>query len=217
MRLRNLPHIRNFFCHASDFFRHTRKSGYPKNQNYTWIPAFVGMTVLILCLFCSAVFAKDPPPLALIKQISGQTLSALQRYKGKLSNKETIENIVKSIVMPHFDLTHVSRFVIGREAFANYIIDMYSWILSSYNNETLSFKPVRNFDPSQNKILIYSIVHRPGSRSVNLNYRLIKRGVTWKIYDLSVNGVSMVQSYRAQYLGTLGHINWPITIYNERG
>ena len=171
------------------------------------------LLIIFLCLFCNVGFAADPPPLALIKQISIQTLKELQRYKGKSQDKQTIQNIVKRVVMPHFDLTTVSRSIIGREAFANYIIDVYSWVLASYNNETLSFKPIRNFDPSQTRIWIYSILHRPGSKSISLNYNLIKRGDAWKIYDFSVNGVSMVQSYRAQYIGALGHLNWPVAIF----
>ena len=191
--------------------------------------------IIFLCLFCSGVFAKDPPPLALIKQISAQTLNELQKYKGKLRDKETVQDIVKRVVMPHFDLTSVSRSIIGRDywykasertrnrfvqTFTNYVIDMYTWILASYDNEILSFKPIRDFDPSQTRIWIYSIVHRPGSKSISLNYHLIKRGNTWKIYDLSVNGVSMVQSYRAQYIGALGYLNWPVNIfgiYKARG
>jgi phospholipid transport system substrate-binding protein len=191
------------------------------------------LTVLILCLFCSAVFAKDPPPLALIKNISEQTLNELQKHnKGKLQDKEAIHNIIKRIIMPHFDVTILSRSITGNdywrsssasersqyiEKFSNYVTSMYAWILSAYKDETISFKPMMKFDPAQSRAQVNSIVKKPGGKSINLDYRLIRQGTTWKIYDVSIGGVSMIKNYRAQLGGRLAQVNKPFRIYNERG
>lgn len=203
-------------------------------KRYKWIPAFAGMTMLILLLFSNVIFAKeDPPPLALVKQISGQTIAELQKYnKEQPQNKEALHNIIKSIVMPHFDIAILTRAITGNdywrnssasernrvmERFSGYVINMYAWILSAYKGETILFKPIMEFDPAQNRVQVDSIVNRPGGKSINLNYRLIKQGNTWKIYDFSIGGVSMIKNCRAQLAGRLAHVNKPFRIYNERG
>ena len=171
-----------------------------------------------LCLFWGIALAADPPPLALVKQVSTQTLKELQKYRGKQRTRQIIHSIINRIVVPHFALPDIARSVVGRnywyqaterarsqfiKAFTSYVIDMYSGALTAYSNENLSFKPIRDFKPSQSRIQVYSIVNRPGASSVNLNYRLVQQGNSWKIYDFSVDGVSMVQSYRSQFASSL--------------
>lgn len=171
-----------------------------------------------LCLFWGIALAADPAPLALVKRVSTQTLNELQKYPGKQRTRQRIHSIINRIVVPHFTLPDIARSVVGRnywyqatqstrsqfiKAFTSYVIDMYSGALTAYSKETLSFKPLRDFSPSQSRVQIYSIVNRPGASSVNLNYRLVQQGGTWKIYDFSVDGVSMVQSYRAQFANSL--------------
>ncbi len=169
---------------------------------------------LFSCLFYTTIFAADPPPLALMKNVSSQLLTTLRQHKEQLQDRRVIHNIVNRILVPHFDLPGASRSVVGRnhwyqapkstqdqfiKAFTKYVIDMYSSALSSYSDEVITFKPIRSFSAAQTRVLIYSVVKRSGAKPINLNYRLVKLGTTWKIYDFSVDGVSMVQNYRAQF------------------
>jgi phospholipid transport system substrate-binding protein len=176
------------------------------------------LLIIWLCLFCVSAIAADPPPLALVKRMSTRTLNELQKYHGRQRTRQRIHSIINRIVVPHFALSGIARSVVGRnywyqaaqstrkrfiKVFTSYVIDMYSGALTAYKEERLSFKPIRSFNPAQTRVKIYSIVNRPGASKVNLNYRLIKQNDTWKIYDFSVDGVSMVQSYRAQFATTL--------------
>lgn len=174
--------------------------------------------IFLLCFCCGVAYATDPQPLALMKKVSDQTLSALRQNKSRLQDRRVIHGIVNRIVVPHFDLPGVSRSVIGRnywyqaasgtrsqfiKAFTSYVIDMYSSALSSYSDEKITFKPMRGYSSEQTRVRIYSVVQRPGASAINLDYRLVRIGNTWKIYDFSVNNVSMVQNYRAQFADTL--------------
>jgi len=149
-----------------------------------------------------------------MKNVSSQLLTTLRTHKRQIQDRRVIDNIVNRILVPHFDLPGASRSVVGRnhwyqaskstrgqfiKAFTKYVIDMYSSALSSYSDEVITFKPMRNYSASQTRVLIYSVVRRSGAKPINLNYRLIKLGNIWKIYDFSVDGVSMVQNYRAQF------------------
>jgi phospholipid transport system substrate-binding protein len=179
---------------------------------------FKKLLIFLLCFCWGVVLAQDPPPLTLMKKVSNQTLSALRQNKSRLQDRRVIHSIVNRIVVPHFDLTGVARSVVGRnywdqsssatrnqfiKEFTRYVIDMYSSALSSYSDETITFKPMRGYSSSQIRVRIYSVVKRPGASPIDLDYRLVKIGNTWKIYDFSVNKVSMVQSYRAQFADTL--------------
>jgi phospholipid transport system substrate-binding protein len=163
-------------------------------------------------------YAEDPAPLVVVRQTSMQVLNALKQNKSQLHNKSVVFNIVNNIAVPHFDLPGISRSVVGRnyweqaspttqqqfiKAFTHYVIDMYSSSISSYTNETITFQPMRDYDPSQNRAQIYSTIVRSGAPSVSLNYRVVKIGSTWKIYDFTAEGVSMAQSYRSQFADTL--------------
>jgi phospholipid transport system substrate-binding protein len=165
-------------------------------------------------IFCTAIFAQDPPPLVVMKDVTSKTLAALQQNKASLHSNAVIHNIVDRVVVPYFDLPGVSRSVVGPNywrqasnetraqfisAFTSYVTDMYASALSSYSNEFITFKPMRSFDPTQSRVIIYSSLQRRNTSPVDLDYRLVKIGNTWKIYDFSVDGISMVQSYRAQF------------------
>jgi len=62
---------------------------------------------------------------------------------------------------------------------------------------------LRDYDASQNRVQVYSTIIRSGAPSVTLNYRVVKIGNEWKIYDFTAEGVSMVQSYRSQFADAL--------------
>lgn len=171
-----------------------------------------------------SVYAADPAPLVMVKQTSNQVLNALKQNKSRLNNKQVIFNIVNGLAVPHFDLEGISRSVVGRnywdqaspqaqqqfiKAFTRYVINMYSSALSSYTDETLSFPPMRDYDPSQNRAQVYSTVERRSGPEIALNYRVIKIGSSWKIYDFTAEGISMVQSYRSQFADTLNRGGLP--------
>jgi len=174
--------------------------------------------VFIATLFVINVFASEPAPLRVVRTTTTRMMSALRANKSKLKNRFFIRKIVRRIVLPKMDLNAISRSVVGRRfwyqssqkernqfiiEFTKYVTDMYSSALSSYSNEKIVFRPVRSFNASMRRVRIYSMLNRPGAPAVELNYRLVKRSNGWKIYDFSVDGVSMVQSYHSQFVSTL--------------
>lgn len=176
--------------------------------------------IISLCLFVGVAFAAEPPPLKIMKTTSSRMLSALQRNKSRLHSRKVIHRIVRKIVLPKMDVTTIARSVVGRQywsiasrrsrkqfisTFTSYVIDMYSTALSAFSDEVIRFRPMRTYSSAMSRVRIYSQVQRPGRPPVSLNYRMLKRGSTWKIYDFSVGGVSMVRSYRAQFADTLNN------------
>ena len=180
----------------------------------------ITFVIFLSCSLPFTVYAEDPAPLVMVRKTSMQVLDALKRNKSQLNNRQVVFNIVNGIAVPHFDLPNISKMVVGRnyweqasaseqqqfiKAFTHYVINMYSSAISSYTNETIAFRSLRDYDPSQNRAQIYSTIIRSGAPSISLNYRVIKIGNEWKIYDFTAEGVSMVQSYRSQFSSVLNH------------
>lgn len=165
---------------------------------------------LILSIITLTAWA-DGSPVDMLQQVSNQMISQLDQNRGNI-NKQVIGGIVNRILLPHVDLESMSRSVVGREywmkatpeqreqfkrAFTNLVINVYSAPLSSYNGETIEFKPMR--DTSSARPQVESIVVRKNGQRIPVSYRLVQSGGNWKVYDFSVEGISMVSSYRSQF------------------
>jgi phospholipid transport system substrate-binding protein len=116
--------------------------------------------------------AADPAPLAMLKSLSAQMTSELDRNIGNLKgNDRLVDGLVRRILLPHFDLTTMSRAVIGRDywnnassatqqqfikEFTRYVIKTYSSALQSYEGEVIKFYPMRGLlvNPHEYKLIV---------------------------------------------------------------
>ena len=93
-----------------------------------------------------------------------------------------------------------SRFT---RAFTRLVTRTYSGALSEYTNETVKFHPIRGGYQGKRRLTVHSTIQRKGARNIDISYRVYNRGGRWKIYDMSVAGVSILQSYRSQFSSQL--------------
>lgn len=176
---------------------------------------------LVLLIFCMvpALAQQDPPPLAMLKQTSSQMLNALKENKATMQhNPEVIYRIVNTILLPHVDLESMGRSVIGRtywneatpaqrdefkRLFTRQVTQTYSTALQNYQNEKVVFYPIRDYTTNSQRIQVQSAIIRSNGQNIPVSYRLINQGGSWKVYDFAVEGVSIVQSYSAQFSNDL--------------
>lgn len=171
--------------------------------------------VAIYFFLLSSVALADAAPVAMLQQVSNQMIAQLDSKQGQL-NRQTIDGIIRTVLLPHVDLEAMSRSVVGKQywsqsspaqkeqfkrAFTNLVIKVYSAPLSSYNGETIEFKPMR--DSSGPRVQVESIISRKNGQKIPVSYRLLQSGGSWKVYDFSVEGISMISSYRSQFDGIL--------------
>ena len=176
---------------------------------------------LVLCvMFLSiSVFAVDPAPLAMLKTTSSKMLAELDKNIGRLkSDDKLVYELVDRVLLPHFDLNAMSRAVVGREywqgadastkkefigQFTHYVTKTYSAALQSYDGEKMIFLPMRTDASGQSRVQVDSKLMLKSGSPIDLQYRLLKQGNQWLIYDFSVDGISIVQNYNSQFAGTL--------------
>ncbi len=175
---------------------------------------------LILLLVSFSAFAADPAPMAMMKSISDRMLGELDKNIGRIkTDKHLVYSLVNRILLPHFDLTNMSRAVVGRDywqqasnatqqqfikEFTRYVISTYSAALCSYDGETVKFYPIRG--QVGDRVKINSDLVLKSGPAIQLQYSLAKASSEWLIYDFSVDGVSIVKNYNSQFAGTLRQV-----------
>jgi len=170
--------------------------------------------------FASVAFALESP-VPMLQNVSDQMIQALKAKRASMRKDPTeVYGIVDKILVPHADLQAMARSALGRdawmsatpqqqsafvEAFKNLMVHTYGAGLSSYTDETVQFDKLREgeLDAGNGRIEIRSKILRTDGPPISVTYRLIYKQGDWLVYDFSVEGISMVQSFRSQFASEL--------------
>lgn len=173
-----------------------------------------GLAIFILTLFSSVSIAATAAPDVLVRDTTNEILSLLRKNKAayKKDTKKLYAMVHKKI-LPHFDFTAMSRMVLARNwrsanedqrsrftiAFRDLLVRTYATALLKYTNEKIAFLPY-HAQPSDRKVLVKTEI-RPdaGGPAIPLYYRFYDNKGQWKVFDVSIDGVSMVTNYRSVY------------------
>ena len=156
--------------------------------------------------------AADEAPDALIKRTSTEVLDAIKADKaiqgGDISK---ILALVDSKVMPNVNFTRMTAAAVGRnwrqatpeqqkrlqEEFKTLLVRTYSGALAQVKDQTVNVKPLRAA-PADTEVQVRTEVIGRGD-PIQLDYRMEKTATGWKIYDLNVLGIWLVETYRTQF------------------
>lgn len=179
----------------------------------------ITLTLISSLIVNSNVFAGDSAPVTLLKESTIEMLATLKSHQGTLkSNPKYLEAQIRRIVVPKFDVTSMAQSVIGRRhweasspavqqafirEFTDLVINVYSAPLQDYNGDKVEFLPLRESIENQSRVAVQTIIIRPTGQRIAVNYSLKKIGDAWKVYDFSIEGISMVASYRSQFAEVL--------------
>ncbi len=171
----------------------------------------------VAVLFSQMIWAQSSP-IPVLQNAADQIIATLKQNKAQLkSNHKIIYQAVQQHLLPIVDVNGMSRSVLGREAwnkasaaekneftaeFTRLVIRTYSNPLAEYSDETVKFSPIRGGVDGR-FIRVNSIVMRSSGQNIPLSYNLVAKNGQWKIYDLSVEGVSLLQSFRSQFAQVL--------------
>lgn len=157
-------------------------------------------------------YAQEEAPDALIKRLSVDVLDKIKADKTIQAGDMTkVMALVDSQVMPSVNFTRMTASAVGRswrqatpeqqkklqEEFKALLIRTYSGALSQVKDQTISVKPLRAAAADTEVIVRTEVMGR--GDPIQLDYRLEKVGSAWKIYDLNVLGVWLVETYRTQF------------------
>ena len=166
-------------------------------------------------LSSAPVLAADEAPDAFVKRISNETLDAVRSDKSiKGGDINKIMQLVDSKLMQHVNFRRMTALATGpgwrkatpeqqerlQEEFKLLLIRTYSGALSQINDQSIEIKPLRGATDDKNLVVQTEI--RGKGEPIQLDYRLEKtpgEGAGWKIFDLNVLGIWLVENYRSQF------------------
>ena len=161
------------------------------------------------------VLAADEAPDAFVKRISNETLDAVRSDKNiKGGDINKIMQLVDSKLMQHVNFRRMTALATGpgwrkatpeqqdrlQEEFKLLLIRTYSGALSQINDQVIEVKPLRGATDDKNLVVQTEV--RGKGEPIQLDYRLEKtpgEGAGWKIFDLNVLGIWLVENYRSQF------------------
>jgi len=159
--------------------------------------------------------AADEAPDAMIKRLSDEVLTVIRTDKSVQSGDiNRIMAVVDSKIMPNVNFQRMTASAVGpawrqatpeqrkrlQEEFKLLLVRTYSGALSQVSEESISVKPLRA-QPTDTEVVVRSEIRGRGD-PIQLEYRLEKTpgdGAGWKIYNLNVLGVWLVETYRSQF------------------
>ena len=167
---------------------------------------------LSLLCFSATSFAIEAPD-ALVKRTAEDVLAVVKNDQDiQAGDQQKIFALAEEKIVPNFNFDKVSRLVLGKNwtkatpdqktafqaEFRTLLIRTYATALSKYKNQTIEYKPMRMADGATTVSVKTQIV-QPGGQPIAVDYSLEKHTDAWKVYDIVIEGVSLVTNYRGQF------------------
>ena len=181
----------------------------------TLIHAAAAMAVATWVAVPQAALAADEAPDALVKRLSVDVLETLRKDKSiKAGDVDRIMALVDKTIMPHVNFRRMTAASVGpgwrkatpeqqarlQDEFKTLLVRTYAGALSQVTDQSIVVKPLRAAAEDKDVLVRTEIVGK--GDPIQLDYRLEKtpgEGAGWKIYNLNVLGVWLVETYRSQF------------------
>ena len=179
------------------------------------IPWLTAVVLSIGCVFAHAQAGKAPD--ALIREVSTDVLDAVRADKSiKQGDVQKVIALVDAKVMPYVNFQRMTSSAVGRywrqatpeqqkrlqEEFKVLLVRTYSGALAQVQDQTVEIKPMRGL-PTDKEVVVKTEIRGRGD-PVQLDYRLEQTAGGWKIYDVNVLGVWLVENYRNTFSQEIG-------------
>lgn len=171
---------------------------------------FTLMALLVLSLapsrFLAPAMADDP--MSVVKTTVDQALDVLRDTSSPLAQRQ---DKLRQIVAQTFDFKEMAKSALGyhwkeltpaqqeefTNAFVAFIEDSYLSKINDYRGQQVTFLRASNDGPQYAQV--NTDIVQPKGDSIHVNYRLLQENGTWKIYDVTVDAISIIANYRNQF------------------
>jgi phospholipid transport system substrate-binding protein len=152
-------------------------------------------------------------PDALARSVTEEVLAVLRADKEIPSGSlRTVVNLVDKKVLPHFDFNRMTQLAVGRHwqqaspeqqkglvgEFRGLLVQTYAATFAAYRDQKIEYRPLR-MESADTDVVVKSLIHQSGAKPVTVDYKMRKSDAGWKVYDVVVGDLSLVQSYRGTF------------------
>ena len=172
------------------------------------------LSLLSLLFFGSAASVESvEDPLKFVKSTADQVLVEVSSRKAELTAEPgRIYELVDQVILPRFDFVRMSQLVLGKywrratpeqkqafiREFRELLIRTYATALLNYAGQDIVYLPVRA-GKNVRKVTVNTQVREVGAPAIPVDYRLWLSDDGWKVYDVSIDHISLVSNYRSSF------------------
>lgn len=167
----------------------------------------------MIVAFAMNVFATPKGPSDIVRTTTESVLGRIQDDRNALySDPIRMYNLVSELIFPHFDFGIMSQWVLGKywkeaddetrknflEQFRRLLVRTYATALLNFSDQAITYPPIEQ-KGGANTAMVKQQITQPGSTTIPVIYRLHNKLGAWKVFDVSVDGVSLIKTYRASF------------------
>ena len=175
-----------------------------------WLKNLLAAGLLAAAL---AAQAQEQKPDELVKQITDEVMQAIQSDKQLAAgDKQKALKLAEDKILPHVDFQEATRLAVGRswrqasgeqkkeltDQIRRMLLRTYSNAISAYQGQQMKVLPL-HMKAGETDVTVRNQYLKPGQKPVQVDYQMHKVGDSWKIYDIIVEGVSLVLTYRSEF------------------
>ena len=170
------------------------------------------LTTLAIALIPQIASAQDAPD-ALIQKSTNEILAAIKADKDLAAgDQKKIEKLADEKVLPYFNFVRMTQLAVGRnwrdasdaqkksliDEFRLLLVRTYSTSLTQFRNQTIDVKPTKMV-AGDTEVVVKTQINQPGGQPIPIDYSMEKSTGSWKVFDVLIDGVSLVTNYRSSF------------------
>ena len=168
---------------------------------------------ILALVFSAFAAAQDMKPEELVRKVTEDVLASIKSDKAlQAGDRENALALAEQKVLPHIDFAEATRLAVGKawntatpeqqkklvDSFRAMLVRIYSNAIDTYRGQTMKVQPAST-KPGATEATVRNLYIKPGQPPVAVDYAMHKTPEGWKIYDITVEGMSLVLTYRAEF------------------
>lgn len=174
---------------------------------------FCVLTFSLIGINANQALGAEVAPDVLVKNTANEVLEIIRKDKDmQAGDQKKIFKLAEEKILPNFDFERVCKMVLGKywtratpqqkedfeREFRTLILRTYAVALSKYRDQVIEYKPLRA-QPEDVDVTVKTSILQPSGPPVLVDYNLEKTADGWKVYDIVIEGVSLVTNYRSNF------------------
>jgi phospholipid transport system substrate-binding protein len=177
---------------------------------------FAGFLLLAACFsgLSAPAWSIETRPDTLVDKTAQEVLAIVRQDKEiQAGNTARILDLVEAKILPHFDFTRMTRLAMGKnwgkaapdqqqqlvKEFRTLLVRTYSNALTTYRDNTITVEPLKDLGNTTDTMVNTKVMQDQGQQPIPIDYSMEKTNDGWKVYDVTVAGVSLVTTYRSTF------------------
>jgi phospholipid transport system substrate-binding protein len=164
-------------------------------------------------VFAAVASSQDVAPDELVRKSTSEVLAMLKADKDLAAGDPAkVDKLANEKILPYFNFQRMTQLAVGRpwreatdqqrsaliEEFRKLLVRTYSSSLSQFRNQTIEVRPLK-IAAADTEVVVKTVISQPGASAIPIDYSMEKVKDGWKVFDVLIDGVSLVTNYRSSF------------------